>query len=102
MRLLHLLNFNAIVSGSQLPGKPAPDVFLEAARAVDTPPQNCLVIEDAVTGVAGAKSAGMLCLAVTNTNTAENLRQADYILNSLLELNLDFMEILLDWPSQKQ
>ena len=92
--------FDAIVSGSQMPGKPAPDVFLAAARAVDISPQHCLVIEDAVTGVAGAKSAGMLCLAVTNTNPAEKLRQADYILDSLLELELDFPESMLELPPQ--
>ena len=93
--------FDAVVSGSQLPGKPAPDVFLAAARALNTPPENCLVIEDAVTGVAGAKSAGMLCLAVTNTNPAEKLRQADYIFDSLLELKPDFLEGLLEIQTQK-
>ena len=92
--------FDAVVSGSQLPGKPAPDVFLAAARAVDIAPQHCLVIEDAVTGVAGAKSAGMLCLAVTNTNPAEKLRHADYILDSLLELEPGFLEKLLGLSPQ--
>ena len=91
--------FDAIVSGNQMPGKPAPDVFLAAARAVDVLPQNCLVIEDAAAGVAGAKSAGMLCLAVTNTNPAEKLHQADYILDSLLELKPGFLEGLLEPPA---
>ncbi len=88
-------NFKAIVSAYNLPGKPAPDVFLESAKGIGIPPQNCLVIEDAVTGVAGAKSAGMTCLAVTNTNTAEALRQADYVVDSLLKLNTKFWEDLI-------
>jgi HAD superfamily hydrolase (TIGR01509 family) len=45
-------------------GKPAPDVFLEAARRLDVPPQACLVIEDARHGVEAAKRAFMPCVAV--------------------------------------
>jgi beta-phosphoglucomutase len=88
--------FQAIVSAYKLPGKPAPDVFLAAARALDVPPQQCLVIEDAVTGVAGAKRAGMRCLAVTNTNPADALRQADQVVDSLLPLEAAFWDRLLD------
>ena len=87
--------FQAIVSAYKLPGKPAPDVFLAAAKAIDVPPLQCLVIEDAVTGVAGAKRAGMLCLAVTNTNPAEALHQADYVVASLLPLKAVFWDALL-------
>jgi beta-phosphoglucomutase-like phosphatase (HAD superfamily) len=43
-------------------GKPAPDLFLEAAAACDVPPSHCLVIEDSVLGVRGAVAAGMMCL----------------------------------------
>lgn len=75
--------FEALVSGYDLPGKPAPDVFLLAARRLATNPIDCLVIEDAVAGVAAAKSAGMTCLAVTNTNPAEKLQQADRVVGAL-------------------
>jgi len=88
-------NFEAVVSGFNLNGKPAPDVFLAAAKAIGIPPQNCLVIEDAVTGVEGAIRAGMLCLAVTNTNTAENLKQADYVVDSLLDITEKFLVELI-------
>jgi HAD superfamily hydrolase (TIGR01509 family) len=87
--------FDAIVSGFGLSGKPAPDVFLAAAKAIGIPAGNCLVIEDAVTGVEGAKRAGMCCLAVTNTNPAEKLRQADYIVDSLLQIEPGFLEEIL-------
>lgn len=78
--------FNAIVSGAELPGKPRPDVFLKAARAVEVLPEKCLVIEDAVHGVQGARNAGMKCLAVTITSPAEMLHQADLVLKDLTEL----------------
>jgi len=77
--------FGAIVSGFDLPGKPDPAVFLKAARLIQVPPENCLVIEDAVPGVAGAKRAGMKCLAVTTTNPRSALQQADVIVDRLDE-----------------
>ncbi|MFJ9037558.1 HAD family hydrolase [Streptomyces sp. NPDC102406] len=45
-------------------GKPAPDVFLEAARRLGVPPARCVVLEDAVPGVAAAHAAGMRCIAL--------------------------------------
>jgi beta-phosphoglucomutase family hydrolase len=88
-------SFDALVSGATLLGKPAPDIFLASAKALGIPPHNCLVIEDAVPGVEAAKQAGMLCLAVTNTNPAEKLHQADYIVDSLLQVEPGFLEKLL-------
>jgi beta-phosphoglucomutase len=87
--------FTAIVSGNKMNGKPAPDVFLAAALAIGVPAQNCLVIEDAVVGVEGAKQAGMMCLAVTNTNTRAALCKADAVVDSLLLVDADFLEDLL-------
>ncbi|WP_432172388.1 HAD family hydrolase [Streptomyces sp. Tue6028] len=45
-------------------GKPAPDVFLEAARRLGAAPADCVVLEDAAPGVAAAHAAGMRCIAV--------------------------------------
>ncbi|MBQ1088539.1 HAD family phosphatase [Streptomyces sp. B93] len=45
-------------------GKPAPDVFLEAARRLGVPPERCVVVEDAAPGAAAAHAAGMRCIAV--------------------------------------
>lgn len=88
-------SFDAIVSGYKLPGKPAPDVFLASAQAIGVLSQDCMVIEDAVAGVEGAKRAGMLCLAVTNTNSAEKLQMADYVVDSLLQLDAKTLEKFL-------
>ncbi|HVM71307.1 MAG TPA: HAD family phosphatase [Anaerolineales bacterium] len=88
-------HFEAVVSGYAMAGKPAPDVFLAAARAIDINPHECLVIEDAVTGVKGAKRAGMACLAVTNTHPAKSLGEADRVVDSLDEINQAEWEILL-------
>ena len=54
---------SAISSTNVKRGKPAPDVFLEAAKRLTIQPENCLVMEDSHYGVEAAKSAGMYCIA---------------------------------------
>jgi HAD superfamily hydrolase (TIGR01509 family) len=71
--------FDAIVSGYELPSKPDPAVFLQAAERLGVLPQNCIVMEDAVAGVRGACRAGMRCIAVASTNPAEALHEADIV-----------------------
>ncbi|MCB2178721.1 HAD family phosphatase [bacterium] len=78
--------FDALVSGEKLPGKPNPDVYLKAAEEVSIAPERCVVIEDAVHGVEGAKAAGMRCIAVQTTNTAAALAKADLIVEDLTKL----------------
>jgi HAD superfamily hydrolase (TIGR01509 family) len=85
-------HFKALLSGSQLPGKPDPAVFLLAARTLDVLPPRCLVIEDAIAGVAAAKRAGMTCLAVTTTNPREVLQEADVIVERLSRIEPEVME----------
>ncbi|MEU6590675.1 HAD family phosphatase [Streptomyces sp. NPDC046881] len=54
-----------VVSADEVPnGKPAPDVFLEAARRLGADPADCVVLEDAAPGAAAAQAAGMRCIAV--------------------------------------
>ncbi|GAA3775920.1 HAD family phosphatase [Streptomyces coacervatus] len=54
-----------VVSADEVPrGKPAPDVFLEAARRLGVTPADCVVLEDAAPGAAAAYSAGMRCIAI--------------------------------------
>ena len=79
--------FDAIISGFDLLGKPNPDVFLKAANAIQVRPEKCVVIEDAIAGVEGAKRAGMKCIAVTTTNPASKLAKADFIVDRLKNMN---------------
>jgi len=70
-------------------GKPAPDVYLAAARALGIAPASCLAIEDSAHGVAAAKSAGMRCIAVPDPLLAADpgYGQADLVLPSLRSLD---------------
>lgn len=90
--------FDAVVSSAQMRGKPAPDVFLRAAEEMDLPPDRCLVIEDAAAGVEAAKRAGMACIAVTTTHSAQVLRAADIVVDSLADLDPTIVESLIDPP----
>jgi len=69
--------------------KPNPELFLTAAARIGIASEHCVVIEDAPDGVAAAKAAGCRCIAVTNSAPAEKLSQADRIVNSLEEVDLD-------------
>ena len=76
--------FDTIVNGSQVERKkPAPDIFLTAAARLGLAPAACLVVEDAVAGVAAARAAGSRCLALTTSFPAERLTEANWITANL-------------------
>jgi len=70
-------------------GKPAPDVYLTAARRLGVAAANCLALEDSPAGVASARSAGMRCVAVPDPLLAADprYREADLVLGSLTGLD---------------
>jgi HAD superfamily hydrolase (TIGR01509 family) len=68
--------FSVIVRGDEVPrGKPAPDVFIEAARRLGVDPEDCLVFEDAPMGIAAAHAAGMRVVALTTSFQAAHFAQ---------------------------
>ena len=76
-------------------GKPSPQGFLLAARTLDVPAANCVVIEDAVAGVSAARRAGMRCVAVTTSHPRRSLGQADLIVDSLEDVSAAGLRHLL-------
>lgn len=78
------------VTGSEITRKkPDPELFLVAASRIGINPANCVVIEDAPSGVQAAKSAGAKCIAVTNSTTATNLTKADLVCGSLEQISIE-------------
>lgn len=68
-------------------GKPAPDIYLSAAKRLKVQPSECLVLEDAPRGVQAAKAAGMICFAIPSGFTQnEDFSQSDKVLNNLSEV----------------
>ena len=80
--------FELRVSGEEVPrGKPAPDVFLEAARRLALAPRECLVVEDSRNGQLAARAARMRCAVVPCSATlGHDFTEADYRLQTLTEL----------------
>lgn len=87
-------NFQALISGSALSGKPDPATFLLAAEHLGVAPMDCLVIEDARVGVEAAKRGGMKCVAVCTTHAREELSDADIVVESLSELTPEDLKTL--------
>ena len=85
--------FPATVSSEEVArGKPAPDVFLEAARRLGVPPEGCAAIEDSANGLRAAKAAGMRVIAIPNPHyapSADVLALADVVLASLDGLDVE-------------
>ena len=78
--------FDATVNGLEVVHKkPSPEIYLTAAKKINVAPEHCLVVEDAINGVQAAKAAGMYCLALTTSFSAEQLKQADWICRDLSE-----------------
>lgn len=78
-------HFRALVSSKEVPrGKPAPDVFLKAAQKLEVPPELCVVIEDGVSGMEGARAAGMRCIALVQDLSCEY--PADIVVTDLRDV----------------
>lgn len=81
--------FAAIISGEAIKrSKPAPDIFLFAAKNLGLLPEECVVIEDSTNGVAAAKAAGMKCIGYNNPSSVnQDISRADLIIDRFAELN---------------
>ena len=88
--------FAATVSSEEVAcGKPAPDVYLEAARRLGIEPARAAAVEDSQNGILAAKAAGMRVIAIPNRHfppDEEALARADVTLGSLAELTAEAVE----------
>jgi HAD superfamily hydrolase (TIGR01509 family) len=89
--------FQATVSSEEVSrGKPAPDVYLEAARRLGVDPAACAAVEDSHNGIRAAKAAGMMCVAVPNPHfpPGDAVREADALVGAVAELSPSTFSIL--------
>jgi len=88
--------FTATVSSEEVArGKPAPDVYLEAARRLGVDPTRAAAVEDSHNGILSAKAAGMRVIAIPNAHfppDEDALAAADVVLDSLAELTVEAVE----------
>jgi len=98
--------FRVIVAAEDFTlGKPHPESFLLALDRLNAhlnreesplQPDGCLVIEDSVGGVGGARAAGMKCLAVSNTYSPEKLQAADRVVDSLETVTMENLNSMFE------
>lgn len=83
---LPAITFDATVNGLEVVNKkPSPEIYLKAAEKIGLDPSECLVAEDAVSGITAAKAAGCRCLALTTSFTRDKLIAADWICETLAD-----------------
>lgn len=83
--------FDCVVSGEEVArGKPAPDVFLQAAHLLSVQPSECIVLEDSGNGVKAAKAANMTCIGFINPNSGnQDLSMADVTVHAISEIHVN-------------
>ena len=88
--------FDVFLAGNHVKNrKPSPEIYNIAAQKLDLSPAKCIVIEDSTVGVTAAKAASMTCIAITNTFNADQLAEADHVIDSLQEITPDSLRALL-------
>jgi beta-phosphoglucomutase family hydrolase len=76
-------------------GKPDPEIYLLAASRLSMPPENCIVIEDALLGVQAGLNAGMKVIGVTTTHTAQELSNTHHLIQDFRDLKIEVLYHLL-------
>ena len=90
--------FDAVVSSEEVErGKPAPDVYIAAARQLGVEPGDCVAVEDSTNGIKAAGAAGMRTIAVPNRELPpadDVLKSAAVVVSSLAEVTVDLVASL--------
>jgi beta-phosphoglucomutase family hydrolase len=88
--------FDVVVTGDEIKnGKPHPDTFLTVVRKLGLAPQECLVLEDAKSGIQSAKAAGCYCIAIKNPNALpQDTSEANLTVDSLNEIDNEALQFI--------
>ena len=87
--------FKTIINSTHISyGKPHPEIYQLAAKALNFPPEQCIAFEDAVAGLQSAKTAGFKTIALSTTHQNDALYQADIIVKDFTEVSLKMIQSL--------
>lgn len=90
-------DFSVIVTAEDIhEGKPSPEGYLLGASRLGVKPENCVVVEDAPSGIKAAKAVGMHCIAVAHTHRANDLSEADIVIEAFNERTLGLITRFFD------
>jgi HAD superfamily hydrolase (TIGR01509 family) len=88
-------HFETIITGEDvIHGKPAPDIFLHAAKHLNVNAEHCLVLEDAPVGIKAAHAAGMKSIAISKHESSDLFPNSNYFFTSLTSINLSVLNSL--------
>jgi beta-phosphoglucomutase len=76
-------------------GKPDPEIYIKVAKALGKPNDQCIVIEDSLSGVIAGKKAGSKVIGITTTHSKEELAEADLVIDDFGELTIDKLRKLI-------
>lgn len=87
-------HFEAIIDGNDVvKGKPNPEVFLSAAKALNINPEHCIVFEDSVAGIQAANTANMISIGIGAPSV---LQEADFVFTDFTHINSQFLNELIN------
>lgn len=87
--------FAAVLSSADVTiGKPHPDIYLKAAKAINLDPANCVVLEDSLAGVQAGKAAGAKVIGITTTHTENELSNCDLVIHDFKNLSYSAIKAL--------
>lgn len=90
-------DFEVIINAAMVTKpKPDPQVYLEAARALNLPPEKCIVFEDSLAGIKSGNSAGMKVAGITTGHTAAELQPVNLVINDYSELTVQKLAALFE------
>ena len=88
--------FKEVINSADIDkGKPDPEIFLKTAGVLKIAPENCIVFEDSISGVAAGKAAGMKVVALTTTHTPDELENADLVIKDYTELTYERLKSII-------
>lgn len=89
-------NFSPVITADDVKNtKPHPEPFTKAAKILNIPISDCIVIEDSLNGVESAKKSGAKVIGITTGFSSSELQDADLVIDSYEELNLERLNVLL-------
>ncbi len=89
-------NFSPVITSDDVENaKPHPEPYIKAAKILNIPISNCVVIEDSLNGIESAKKSGAKVVGITTGFEASELQDVDLVIDSYKELNLEKLNILL-------
>lgn len=76
-------------------GKPHPEIYIKSAKVLNLPNEQCIVIEDSLSGIQAGKAAGSKVIGITTTHTPEEMKDTDLVIDNFTTLTIDQLESLI-------